>query len=186
MKQSKTPLWKKSCLKGLRFWDIREYLEEISENGDPYGYEYGEEGYYNEYKDQFDELSAGAWNLLEAIDAANDVMGYDDDHSIWDDITVSVLGPIYQVLGYDGAEYDYYAMVNGYEEDLAVEEARKRLSRLTKDALISAAWGMESDATDNNVEVYVSFLRKKLNYLKSRVTIRNLQRIGYRLEVEPC
>ena len=57
---------------------------------------------------------------------------------------------------------------------------------LTKDALISAAWGMESDATDNNVEVYISFLRKKLKYLKSRVTIRNLQRIGYRLEVEPC
>ncbi len=57
---------------------------------------------------------------------------------------------------------------------------------LTKDALISAAWGMESDATDNNVEVYVSFLRKKLKYLKSRVTIRNLQRIGYRLEVAPC
>ena len=57
---------------------------------------------------------------------------------------------------------------------------------LTKDALISAAWGMESDVTDNNVEVYISFLRKKLKYLKSRVTIRNLQRIGYRLEVEPC
>ena len=57
---------------------------------------------------------------------------------------------------------------------------------LSKDALISSAWGMESDATDNNVEVYISFLRKKLKYLKSRVTIRNLQRIGYRLEVEPC
>ena len=136
MKESKTPLWKKSCLKGLRFSDIREYLEEISENGDPYGYDYGEEGYYNEYKDQFDELSAGAWDLLEAISEANDVMGYDEDNSIWDDITVSVLGPIYQVLGYDGGEYDYYAMVNGYEEDLAVEEARKRLSRLTKADLI--------------------------------------------------
>ena len=57
---------------------------------------------------------------------------------------------------------------------------------ITKDALISSVWGMESEATDNNVEVYISFLRKKLKYLKSRVSIKNLQKIGYRLEVEPC
>ena len=57
---------------------------------------------------------------------------------------------------------------------------------ITKDALISSVWGMDSEATDNNVEVYISFLRKKLKYLKSRVGIRNLQKIGYRLEVEAC
>ena len=57
---------------------------------------------------------------------------------------------------------------------------------ITKDALISNVWGIESEATDNNVEVYISFLRKKLKYLKSRVGIRNLQKIGYRLEVTPC
>ena len=57
---------------------------------------------------------------------------------------------------------------------------------ITKDAFISNVWGIESEATDNNVEVYISFLRKKLKYLKSRVSIRNLQKIGYRLEVEPC
>ena len=57
---------------------------------------------------------------------------------------------------------------------------------ITKDALISSVWGMDSEATDNNVEVYISFLRKKLKYLRSRVGIRNLQKIGYRLEVEPC
>lgn len=54
---------------------------------------------------------------------------------------------------------------------------------LTKDALISAVWGMDSEATDNNVEAYISFLRKKLRFLGSKVGIRNLQRIGYRLEV---
>jgi DNA-binding response OmpR family regulator len=57
---------------------------------------------------------------------------------------------------------------------------------ITKDMLIASVWGIESEATDNNVEVYISFLRKKLKYLKSRVGIRNLQKIGYRLEVEPC
>ena len=54
----------------------------------------------------------------------------------------------------------------------------------TKDLIISRAWGMDSEATDNNVEAYISFLRKKLRYLGSRVTIRNLPKIGYRLEAE--
>ena len=57
---------------------------------------------------------------------------------------------------------------------------------IPKDTLLSGVWGLEADVTDNNVEVYISFLRKKLKYLHSRVTIRNLQRIGYRLEVSPC
>ena len=54
---------------------------------------------------------------------------------------------------------------------------------ITKEMIIVKVWGAESDATDNNVEVYISFLRKKLKFLKSNVTIKNLQRLGYRLEV---
>lgn len=54
-----------------------------------------------------------------------------------------------------------------------------------KELLITRAWGMDSEASDNNVEAYISFLRKKLRFLGSRVTIRNLQKIGYRLEVQP-
>ena len=52
----------------------------------------------------------------------------------------------------------------------------------TKDVIIGRAWGLDSEATDNNVEAYISFLRKKLRYLGSHVSIRNLQKIGYRLE----
>lgn len=55
----------------------------------------------------------------------------------------------------------------------------------SKDLLISRAWGLDSEATDNNVEAYISFLRKKLRYLGSRGAIKNLQKIGYRLEVAP-
>ena len=55
----------------------------------------------------------------------------------------------------------------------------------SKDLLISRAWGLDSEATDNNVEAYISFLRKKLRYLGSRVAIKNLQKIGYRLEAAP-
>ncbi|HCT90770.1 MAG TPA: DNA-binding response regulator [Lachnospiraceae bacterium] len=55
----------------------------------------------------------------------------------------------------------------------------------TKELIIDRAWGMDSDITDNNVEAYISFLRKKLRYLKSHVAIKNLQKIGYHLEMEP-
>ncbi len=57
---------------------------------------------------------------------------------------------------------------------------------LTKESLIINVWGIESDATDNNVEAYISFLRKKFKYLKSRVSIKNIQKIGYRLEIKEC
>ena len=42
---------------------------------------------------------------------------------------------------------------------------------ITNDSLINKVWGMESEATYNNVEVYISFLRKKLKYLNSAVSI---------------
>ena len=44
-------------------------------------------------------------------------------------------------------------------------------------------WGYESEAEDNNVEVYISFLRKKLTHLHSTVSIRTLRMLGYHLEV---
>ena len=44
-------------------------------------------------------------------------------------------------------------------------------------------WGLESEAEDNNVEVYISILRKKLAYLGSRVSIGTVRKVGYHLEV---
>ncbi len=53
----------------------------------------------------------------------------------------------------------------------------------TKETLIVKVWGYESGAEDNNVEAYISFLRKKLYFLGSRVGIAVLRKIGYHLEV---
>lgn len=55
---------------------------------------------------------------------------------------------------------------------------------LSKDEIISKIWGLESNAEDNNVEAYISFLRKKLNYLGSSVSIMTIRKVGYRLEGE--
>ena len=53
---------------------------------------------------------------------------------------------------------------------------------LSKETLIVKIWGYESDAESNNVEVYVSFLRKKLAHMKSKVAIKTMRGIGYCLE----
>ena len=56
---------------------------------------------------------------------------------------------------------------------------------LAKETLITKVWGIDSDAEDNNVEVYISFLRKKLAYLGSRVVISTIRKVGYHLELRP-
>ena len=53
---------------------------------------------------------------------------------------------------------------------------------LTKESILLKIWGYESDAEDNNVEVYISFLRKKLTHLHSAVKIRTIRMVGYCLE----
>ena len=55
-------------------------------------------------------------------------------------------------------------------------------SIVTKEDLILKVWGSDSDAEDNNVEVYISFLRKKFFFLGSTVTIETARKIGYHLE----
>ena len=54
---------------------------------------------------------------------------------------------------------------------------------ITKEKLLVKIWGYESDAEDNNVEVYVSFLRKKLEHLRSQVKIKTIRMVGYCLEL---
>ena len=61
---------------------------------------------------------------------------------------------------------------------------RSRGAILSKEAILAKVWGYDSDAEDNNVEVYISFLRRKLTHLHSRVKIRTQRMVGYCLEVE--
>ena len=51
--------------------------------------------------------------------------------------------------------------------------------------LCEKVWGLLSEAEYNNVEVYISFLRKKLRALHSNVQILSIRNAGYHLEVQP-
>ncbi len=52
---------------------------------------------------------------------------------------------------------------------------------LTRDQIALKVWGYESDSEYNNVEVYMSFARKKLAFVGSRCEIKALRGIGYEL-----
>ena len=53
---------------------------------------------------------------------------------------------------------------------------------VSKEELIVKVWGSDSNAEDNNVEAYISFLRKKFFYLGSRAGIGTVRKVGYHLE----
>ena len=53
---------------------------------------------------------------------------------------------------------------------------------LPKERIIEKIWGYESDVEYNNIEVYISFLRKKIAVLSAPVQIKTARGIGYSLE----
>ena len=55
---------------------------------------------------------------------------------------------------------------------------------VSKEVLLARVWGYDSNAVENHVEVYVGFLRKKLQSIGSNVRIAAIRRLGYHLEVE--
>ena len=54
---------------------------------------------------------------------------------------------------------------------------------ISKESILAYVWGYDSNAVENHVEVYVGFLRKKLNSINSNINIVALRNLGYHLEV---
>ena len=60
---------------------------------------------------------------------------------------------------------------------------QSRERNLSKETILARVWGYDSEATENHVEVYVGFLRKKLRRIGSNISIEAVRRLGYHLEV---
>ena len=52
---------------------------------------------------------------------------------------------------------------------------------ISKEQLMSRAWSIESDVGENNIEAFISFLRKKMKHVGSTVKLENVRKVGYRL-----
>lgn len=55
---------------------------------------------------------------------------------------------------------------------------------LSRNQITERIWGSDSEAEYNNVDVYVSFLRKKLQFIQSETAIRAIRGVGYELEAK--
>ena len=55
---------------------------------------------------------------------------------------------------------------------------------LSREMIYDRIWGMDSEAVSNNLEAYMSFVRKKLKVIGSKTSIKTIRNMGYRLEYE--
>lgn len=54
---------------------------------------------------------------------------------------------------------------------------------VTKSQILAHVWGSDSEHDENYVEVYMSYLRKKLKAVKSKVKVKTIRSLGYKLDV---
>ena len=54
---------------------------------------------------------------------------------------------------------------------------------ISREKIYEKVWGFENDAESNNLEAYISFIRKKLKIIGSKVSIKAVRGLGYKLEV---
>lgn len=73
----------------------------------------------------------------------------------------------------------------GAKEFLILEYLMKNQKQIvTKEQIAEKIWGFENEAEYNKVEVYLSFLRRKIRFIGSGVKIKAIRGIGYCLEAE--
>ena len=53
---------------------------------------------------------------------------------------------------------------------------------LSKEQIYDKVWGMENEIESNNLEAYLSFIRKKLKAIDSKVNIKSCRGLGYKME----
>ncbi|MCR4685899.1 MAG: response regulator transcription factor [Lachnospiraceae bacterium] len=71
--------------------------------------------------------------------------------------------------------------VNNKEFQLLEYLMRNPERILSREMIYDRVWGMESDALSNNLEAYMSFVRKKLKLIDSKVSIKTVRNMGYKL-----
>lgn len=73
--------------------------------------------------------------------------------------------------------------LNGKEYQLMEYLLRNAGQIISREQIIEKIWGYDTDTEYNNVEVYISFLRKKLTFLKAEATIQTVRKLGYKLTI---
>lgn len=73
--------------------------------------------------------------------------------------------------------------ISGKELEILEQFLINKNQIITRERLALRIWGYESEAEYNNVEVYITFVRRKLKLIESKVGIKAVRGVGYKLEV---
>ena len=79
---------------------------------------------------------------------------------------------------------DNEIQISGKELELLEQLLINKNQISSRESLAERIWGYDSDTEYNNVEVYITFVRRKLKLIDSKVTIKAVRGIGYKLEVK--
>ena len=77
---------------------------------------------------------------------------------------------------------DNEIQIGGKELELLEQLLLNKNQVLSRENLVERIWGYENDAEYNNVEVYITFIRRKLKLIDSKVNIKAVRGVGYKLE----
>lgn len=140
----------------------------------------------SEVQDRIEGLSAGAdyyltkpfdsMELLACINALLRRQGNQIDELRYGNTTLDL-------SGYVMATEEKDVLLSRKEFDVMRRLMQFRGRSIRKDILLAQVWGYESEATENNVEVYVGYLRKKLKRINSNLKIECIRLLGYHLEI---
>ena len=72
--------------------------------------------------------------------------------------------------------------ISGKEMELLELLLLNKNQVLSKESLTERIWGYDNEAEYNNVEVYITFIRRKLKLIESKVNIKAIRGVGYKLE----
>ena len=72
--------------------------------------------------------------------------------------------------------------ISGKELNLLEQLLLNKNQVSSRESLLERIWGFDSEAEYNNVEVYITFIRRKLKLIGSSVNIKSVRGVGYKLE----
>ncbi len=77
---------------------------------------------------------------------------------------------------------DNEIQISGKELELLEQLLLNKNQISSRESLLERIWGFDSEAEYNNVEVYITFIRRKLKLIDSNVNIKAIRGLGYKLE----